>query len=147
VRGRFIPAGKPYDALVAVGQALERAKSYALIIDPFADHRILDEFARLAPDGIEVRVLTRNRHGPGLMPAVKRWNEQVENRPVEVRTLPHDDLHDRFIVIDGTEVWSTGQSFNNLGVKMMASVSRQPPEVEALKLEAFVGIWARATPP
>jgi hypothetical protein len=53
--GAFIPVGDAFEALVAVGNVLGSATSDVLIIDPYADIKLLDEYARPVPDGIASR--------------------------------------------------------------------------------------------
>jgi hypothetical protein len=48
VRGSFIPAGHPYDAFVSVGDIMKPARRDIMMLDAYANERILD-FVLLAP--------------------------------------------------------------------------------------------------
>jgi hypothetical protein len=111
ISGKFITSGNTFDAFAAVGKVLERAKRFALFVDPFADHKLLEQFALLAPDGIAIRVLTTSKQELTLVPAAQHWRNQFGgSRPLEIRFLPPRHLHDQYIFIDGTEAWSFGAS-------------------------------------
>jgi hypothetical protein len=93
-------------------------------------------------------VLTRAKQLNSILPAAERWNKQFgPARLSEIRTLPARNLHDRFIIVDGKEVWNVGQSFKDLAKRALTSISRSPSDVETLKLEAFGELWDEAKPP
>jgi hypothetical protein len=147
ISGKFITSGNTFDAFAAVGKVLERAKRLALFVDPFADHKLLEQFALLAPEGIAIRVLTRSKQELTLLPAAQHWRNQFgASRPLEIRSLPPRHVHDRYIFIDGTEAWSLGQSFNALAARAHTTVERSEPDTEALKVEAFASLWEDAIP-
>src|SRR5262249_40071425 len=87
MQGAFIPIGNPLDALVVVSKVFAEAKVDILIVDPYADLKVLDEFARTAPQGVSIRVLAdQAAHKPSLKPAAERWVLQfASTRPLEVR--------------------------------------------------------------
>lgn len=115
-QGAFIPAGSAFDALAAVAKVLQAAQQDVLIVDPYLDARVLMDFAPLAPEGVLLRLLADQASVyPSLAPAVQRWIEQHgPKRPLEARLSPRRELHDRLMVIDGSEAWSLTQSFKNL---------------------------------
>lgn len=145
ISGKFITSGNTFDAFAAVGKVLGRAKRVALFVDPFADHKLLEEYALLAPDGTTIQVLTRSKQELTLLPAAQHWRNQFgASRPLEIRLLPPHHLHDRYIFIDGTEAWSLGQSFNVLAARAHTTVERAEPGTETLKIEAFASLWEDA---
>lgn len=96
-RGGFIAAGSPFDALASVGKVLSTATSDTLIVDPYADERLLTDYALLAPESIGLRILTdKAAHKPALKPAAERWTQQHgTKRPLQVRLAASKTLHDR----------------------------------------------------
>jgi hypothetical protein len=148
ISGKFITSGHTFDAFAAVGKVLGRAKRVALFVDPFADHKLLEQYALLAPEGIAIRVLTTSKQELTLLPAAEHWRNQFgASRPLEIRFLPSRYLHDRYIFVDGTEAWSLGQSFNALAARAHTTIERAQPDTEALKVEAFASLWEDAIPP
>lgn len=66
-------------------------------------------------------------------------NAQNKARPDSVAVLvsPQDNLHDRFIVVDETEVWLLGSSLNTLGDSLSVIV-KLPNSLEAMSKIEFV---------
>jgi len=148
-QGAFIAAGDTLNAFAAVAKVLERATKDILMVDAYADQTIITGFAVTAPDGVTLRILGADREArkATLRPAVANWVQQFgASRPIEVRVAPQADLHDRLILIDGTEAWSAGQSFNGMAQKSHTSIERSDPELAAMKIQAYEAIWTGAQP-
>ena len=62
LQGAFIAAGHSFDAFAAVAKALGTATGDVFIIDPYADAKLLTDYAPLAPETVSVRVLTEATH-------------------------------------------------------------------------------------
>jgi hypothetical protein len=61
---------------------------------------------------------------------VERHNKQYP--PVEVREIPA--VHDRFLLIDGTRLYTFGASFKDLGKKLFCfSLMENPAVVAAVR--------------
>lgn len=146
--GNFIPVGAPFAAMAAVQRVLLRAKREVFLIDPYADARLLTDFAVAAPEAAAIRILAdAASKKDSLKPAAERWIKQnAEGRPLDVRLAKARSLHDRLIVLDGSEGWVLGQSFNALADRAPTSLLRMDPETAALKLAAHQQLWDEATP-
>jgi hypothetical protein len=144
----FLPAGKPFDTLISVGKVLDQAKSDVLIIDPYADKAVLEHYAVLAPELVRVRLLVSEKYKPSLKPAARTWMQQYGvKRPLEIRIAPPRKLHDRHIIVDGTDVWTLGQSFNALAQHSPTGITKTvDPQTAADKREAYEDIWKTAVP-
>jgi len=57
VQGTFIAVGHNFDAFAAVSKVLSTAKADVLMVDPYADAKVLTDYAVLAPDQVSVRIL------------------------------------------------------------------------------------------
>ena len=118
-----------------------------LMIDPYADEKLVSEYALLAPDSVAVRILTDAAdYKPTLKPAADRWIKQWPARPLAVRLAPDRTLHDRMIVIDGVVVWSLGQSFNRLAERAHTSLTKMDSETAERKISVYSAAWDSATP-
>ena len=149
VQGAFIAAGHTLDAYAAVGRVLGMAKNTVLMVDPYADDKIVTEYAVLTPDNVTVRVLADTAdHKKTLKPAAVRWIPQFGHSrpPLEVRLSPAKTLHDRLIIVDEASVWILGQSFNRLAERSHTSIVRADDETAVLKIAAYVAMWQAATP-
>jgi len=149
LRGQFIAAGDTLSAFAAVSKVFERAKRDLLLIDGYADHTIITDFAVTAPDGVNVRILAADKEARKqvMRPAVERWAKQFEaSRQLSVRVAPAATLHDRLIFVDMNEVWVLGQSFNGIAQRSHTSLVRTDTDLAAQKLAAYDAIWNDAKP-
>jgi len=149
VQGAFIVAGHTLDAYAAIGKVLGMAKSNVLLVDPFADVKIVTDYAVLAPANVAVQILADAKSHKGtLKPAAERWSQQFgqTRAPLEVRLAPPGSLHDRLIILDGTTVYTLGQLFNRLAERAHTSSVRVDDETGAEKIAAYLKMWQAATP-
>ena len=147
VRGTFIAAGHSFDAFAAVGNVLKTAKTDILMVDGYADEKVLTDYAVLAPEGVTIRLLTESRYKHSLKPAAERWAKQFGTlRPLLVRLAPDKKLHDREIFIDGDKAWNVGQSFKDLATRSLTALSLADAELGARKIAAYQDIWSNSTP-
>ena len=146
LRGSFIAAGRPFDALAAVSKLLGEAESDVLVVDAYAEANLLDAFLRAVPDQVGIRVLADAKTlKPTLKPAAEAWVAQYGvNRPLEIRVAPKGTLHDRLILLDRREVWLLGQSFNQLATRSNTYLSRSDAELAAMKVSAYEAAWSVA---
>ena len=147
VQGAFVAAGDVHDAFAMVGKVLGEANADLLIVDPYANEVLLQDFLVTAPENLPVRILTTPQYRAALKPAVERWGKQYDQtRPLEVRVSKPKLLHDRLIVVDHTTAWSLTQSFKDLAVRSPTSIIRTPPDMAQAKIEAYADLWANAQP-
>jgi hypothetical protein len=146
-QGAFIPAGSAFDAMAAVAKVLRTARRDVLMIDPYFDERVLTDFAPLATEGVNIRLLSdESSVYATLAPATTRWTAQYgSRRPLEVRLSPRRELHDRLVIIDGGEVWLLTQSFKDLAARSPATIIRVEGESGSLKIAAYEAKWQAAT--
>lgn len=149
LQGQFIAAGDTMTAFTAVAKVFERAKQDLLLVDAYADHAVITDFAVTAPENVSVRILTvdKQTRAAVLKPAGERWNSRPgETRRLAVRLVPSNQLHDRLIVVDGSEAWAPGQSFNGMAKSASTSILRADDELAQQKIAHFAQLWASATP-
>lgn len=145
LQGAFIASGQAFDAFAAVGKALSTATGDVFIIDPYADAKVLTDYAVLAPETASVRVLTEATYSKALKPAAEYWRQQMK-QALEVRLGAPRTLHDRLILIDRKTVFVIGQSFKDLAARAHTSLVRMPSDAGKLKIEAYELMWSSATP-
>ena len=144
-RGAFIPAGNSFDAMKAVGSVLNNAASEILLLDPYMDATTLTDFASLAPDSVQIRVLAeQGKVKSTLKPAILRWQGQYQDRPLVGKLAAPGQLHDRAIFIDKKEVYLVSQSFNALATRSPATIQKLDMETAGLKASAYEQIWQSA---
>lgn len=145
MQGAFIAAGHAFDAFAAVGKALGTATTDVFIVDPYADAKVLIDYAVLAPETVSVRVMAEATYAKSLKPAAEHWAKQMK-QPLEVRLSAPRTLHDRAILIDGKTAFSLGQSFKDFVTRAHTTLVRMPPEPGKLKIDAYEQMWSSATP-
>lgn len=148
-RGGFIAKGAALDALQVVGQVLAEALTDVLIIDPYMNTIVFTDFARLAKNGVTVRLLSDREYTQpdALMPPMERWVAQYgHSKPLEVRQTRRKALHDRDIVIDEAKVWHMTQSLKDFASRSHAGVGRVEAEQAKMKVEAYRQLWLEAKP-
>lgn len=148
-RGAFIRAGAAFTAMQAVAKVVETVTSDVMFLDPYADTKLLNDFAVLVPEGMPIRVLAdASTKKPTLEPAAKAWRTQFgSHRPLEIRLAQPRTLHDRAIFVDHHWVWTLGQSFNALGTRSHTVIVRvDDPDAAELKRKAYEDIWSSSNP-
>jgi len=115
----YFQAGEGYRARQEFYRIIRRATRQVDIADPYQDAVVFD-FVEPLDLGINIRLLT----GPPKSLFLKQLRAlQADGRAIDARS--NDQNHDRFALLDGSEVWHLGTSINSLGTKafMMNRVS------------------------
>ena len=127
----ILPANSEYDSIRMVSRLITQAKSELLIIDPYADVTLLDILSEKAP-GVTVRLVCKDRGKP-TRSEIEKFNRQYNGLTVE----HSDSFHDRYILIDNTELHNLGSSINYLGRRVTNYSTSDPREIK--KLHALLG--------
>ncbi|NDB35389.1 MAG: DNA-binding protein [Flavobacteriia bacterium] len=120
VQGIFMD-GQVFDAYELSSRIIRCAQQCITLVDNYIDERT---FTQLAKKQAHVRVIIRTQVEPHRNNALSKQlaldlakaNEQYGN--FEVKTLPKS--HDRFLIIDDTEVYHLGASLKDLGKRLFA---------------------------
>ena len=106
--------GQIYDAYSFVIQLIEKAKSELLIIDNYVDNSVLDMISKKQKS---VNAIIFTHQGTKLTENdILKFNKQYPTL-----SLKHTSkMHDRFILIDKTELYHIGASLKDLGTKCFA---------------------------
>jgi hypothetical protein len=148
-QGAFITVGAAFDVFQVIGKVLGEAKKDVLIVDPCMDAKVLTDFAPLAAEGVNIRLLTDSFYtkAEAVQPGAARWVLQYKTlRPLEIRFTADRKLHDRLIVVDGERVWSLTQSLKDFVRRSPASVIRIDGDMATLKRDAYEQMWSEAKP-
>jgi phage regulator Rha-like protein len=103
--------GQIFDAYNFVSELFRGAEKSILIIDNYIDDSVLIHLTKVKT-GVSVRILTRYVTDQFKLDVMKFAAQYF---PVEVKVFPHS--HDRFIIIDGRDVYHVGASLKDLGKK------------------------------
>jgi phage regulator Rha-like protein len=106
--------GQIYDAYSFAIQLIEKANSELILIDNYLDNSVLDMLTKKKKN-VKVKLLTQ----PGtsiLTTDMQKFNRQFPTLRVELTNV----MHDRFLLIDQSELYHIGASFKDLGKKCFA---------------------------
>ncbi len=115
--------GKHYDAFSFARKLVRKAAKTILLVDPYCDDTTLDILAQKRGSAAATIATTRKTATQCLTPAaLAKFNKQ--NPPLAVKTT--SAFHDRFLILDGADLYHFGASLKDLGRKYCA-VTRMSP--------------------
>jgi len=106
--------GQLFDAWQFVSDLIRKAKTSVVLIDNFVDDTVLCLFAKRRK-GVAVTIYSKNISRQ-MMVDLEKYNSQYD--PVVLKEMAH--AHDRFLIIDNTELYHIGASLKDLGKKWFA---------------------------
>ena len=113
VEGIFFD-GQIFDAYKFATDLIRSAKCSLILIDNYVDESVLLKLSK-RNSGISATIYTHKINAQ-LQLDLNKHNDQYP--PIEART--YKSSHDRFLIIDNTEVYHIGASLKDLGKKMFA---------------------------
>ena len=117
--------GQIFDAYTFVSDIIRSAKSSIILLDNYVDDTVLTLLGK-RNDNVTATIYTKNISNQ-LRLDVQRYNSQYP--PIEVELF--SDAHDRFLIIDDTELYHIGASLKDLGKKWFA-FSRMDIEISRM---------------
>ena len=114
--------GQVFDAYAFVSDIIRSTKSSIILLDNYVDDTVLTLLGKRS-DNVTATIYTKSISNQ-LRLDVQRYNSQYPRIEVEL----FSDAHDRFLIIDGTELYHIGASLKDLGKKWFA-FSRMDIEV------------------
>ncbi len=106
--------GQVFDAWVFISDLVKKAKQSLILIDNYVDESVLSLFAK-KKKGVSVDIYTKNI-SRALSEDAKKFNAQYR----ELTLHKFNASHDRFLLIDKTDVYNIGASLKDLGKKWFA---------------------------
>lgn len=125
--------GQIFDAYELASKIIRSAKKSIVLIDNYVNETTLTHLSKKAK-GVQVYLLTKTPStGSGqaskqLKLDVQKANEQYGG--FEIKPFTHS--HDRFLIIDGKEVYHMGASLKDLGKKWFAFSKMETKSVEGI---------------
>ena len=113
VEGIFY-GGQIFDAYKFASDLIKSAQKSILLIDNYVDESVLLMLGKRSA-GVTAEIYTQSISRQ-LRQDLEKYNSQYE--PVEIRV--YKNSHDRFLIIDGADVYHIGASLKDLGKKMFA---------------------------
>lgn len=112
---QYIGTGKVFTGRKALREILKNAKVNVDIQDNYIDQEI---FAILEPylennSSLQVRILTSDKAKPSFLSDFEAFKNQFGRTAAKI----HDQSHGRFVILDGSDVFSVGHSLKDIGKK------------------------------
>ena len=129
--------GQIFDAYKFATDLVKSARRSIVLIDNYVDETVLLMLSKRSV-GVSATIYTQ-RITQQLQLDLDRHNSQYP--PIDIRT--YRDSHDRFLIVDETDVYHIGASLKDLGKKMFAfskldiPAARQSTERQVVDLERF----------
>lgn len=121
--------GQIFDAYIFISDIIRSAKISIILIDNYVDDTVLTLLGKRG-QSVTATIYTKNISNQ-LQLDLQRYNSQYPS--IDLHTFAHS--HDRFIIIDGTELYNIGASLKDLGKKWFA-FSRM--DIEVAKMLQFL---------
>lgn len=117
--------GQIFDAYTFISDIIRSAKISIIIIDNYVDDTVLTLLGK-REQSVTAKIYTKNINNQ-LQLDLQRYNSQYPAIEIEF----FSDAHDRFLIIDNTELYHIGASLKDLGKKWFA-FSRMDIEVDRM---------------
>ena len=126
--------GQVFDAYELASRIIRSAKSHIILIDNYIDESTLTHLTKKTKE-VTVLLLTKTISNQ-LTLDVKKANEQYDH--IEIKSF--DKSHDRFLIIDNTEVYHLGASLKDLGKKWFAFSKMDKSSVANILMHVSISI-------
>jgi len=125
--------GQIYDAYLFVSDLIRNARSSLVLIDNYVDDSVLTLFTKRNAN-VKTIIYTQ-KINKQLQLDIEKYNAQYP----AVRVIEFKQSHDRFLIVDGTDIYHLGASLKDLGKKWFAFSRFEKGAVEMLnKLDNLI---------
>lgn len=138
--GQVYGPQRQHDFLCDLKEIILSAQESVLIVDPYFDGQAFETFAPLQGNCF-MRILC-SKYARNVAGHILAFEAQYERKP-ELRTSR--DLHDRLIIVDGSDCWITGGSVKDGGKKPTYLIPLQPI-ISSKKIRIYEDLWQQAAP-
>lgn len=118
--------GEYFDARSFLKQVFSQAKNKITLIDPYLDTKALD-YLKVRNSGVEISLFTSSK--------AKLTEDDIDSFNLQYGGLQShtiNNFHDRFIIIDDSELYHLGTSLNYIANKTFAITKMEPDFIEVI---------------
>lgn len=133
--------GSTFDYYDSVRKLVERARKDLFFVDPYLSAEFVSAYLPHSTPGAAIRLLCSTKRLATLVPSVQQFCRQHGNR-VELRTT--DELHDRYVFMDGVEGYQSGASFKDGGLNAPTALT-QLMDTLPVVMQLYETMWAAAS--
>lgn len=125
-----ISQGRPYDGRKAFKNILDNAKSELILSDNYLHpdiFKVLHLYMEENTD-LKIRLITSSGNKVKFNALVSDY-KIFQNQYPNVELRENNVIHDRYIIIDGADIYHSGHSFNELGQKSSTINKMEDPQI------------------
>ena len=118
--------GEYFDARTFLKQVFSQAKNKIILIDPYLDTKALD-YLKVRNSSVEISLFTSSK--------AKLTKDDIDSFNLQYGGLQShtiNNFHDRFIIIDDSELYHLGTSLNYIANKTFAITKMEPDFIEVI---------------
>lgn len=119
--------GQTYDAYQFVSTLIKKAKTSIILIDNYIDDTVITQFTK-KQENVAVYLLSK-KFSPQLKLDIAKANQQYPT----FKAIPFAKSHDRFLIIDQSDIYHIGASLKDLGKKWFAFSKMDNDSIAILK--------------
>lgn len=123
--------GQYFDAFEEVIKLVERAKHSLVLVDPYADDKSLVLLSH-KKNGVKVTIY-KSQHSKLKTIEVEAFSKQYG----EITIKDFNESHNRYLIIDSSEVYDLGTSVNRMGGKIFTMNKEELKEVRDVLIKLF----------
>lgn len=138
--GKVYGAQQQYDFLRDLKEIILGAQKEVFVVDPYFDGQAFDTYLGNLGNNCAIRILC-SRNSNDVAKHIDAFGDQHGLRP---QLRKSGILHDRIVIIDGTDCWVVGGSIKDGGKKPTYLVPLQP-SISQTKINIYESIWEQAT--
>lgn len=132
LKEKLLLNGEYFDAYESMIKLVERAKESLVLVDPYADDKSLVILTHKSK-GVKVTIYKGN-HSKLKEAEIEAFNKQYGGLLVKDYNLAHN----RYLIIDSSEVYDLGTSINNMGGKIFTINKQEIKEVRDVLINMFI---------
>jgi len=143
-----IGKGHVHDYFEELRRIISLAKTDVMFVDRYFDGAFVDRYFPHIDDNVPIRILTWSGKGTakqraGLKSAADLFAQQ---HGVSIEIRKHADVHDRYVIIDGSDAYHSSASFKHGPQDSGATIREQSGTALGLLLTEYSTLWDNATP-
>jgi len=138
----FIDQNKPFTSHRLISDLAKKSVSDLKIIDNYMEDTSLDFFNNVNTK-VNIKILTQffKPNKTSFMSSLIKFRKEWGGSSLDVKET--DYFHDRFIIIDNTEIWHVGSSLNRVGVKAAVISQLQDNDIKKKVISIFDKQWVK----
>ena len=131
-----ISKGKVFEYFDELRKVIELSHNDLLFIDPYLDADFVSRYMPFVASGVKVRLLGREK----ITALVAAVNTYAQQSPLLVYVRSSPQIHDRYLIVDGTACYQSGASFKD-GAKNAGTTLTQITDAFSAVKNTYEALW------